>query len=448
MRASGVLFLAALTATASPGTAQEVPAVLTLADALRLARQNSPVWLRSVNDRDVSAVAVRQAWAGFLPNVSSQLGFSGNSSTTTRGTGDFGQTVETDPITVRNSSASQGLSLSMTLFDGGAMFRRYASAKAQESATEAAISLAGATLEAQVSRDFYEARRTDMLVEVEQRNVDAARRRYEDNQERFRIAAIDQVALLDAQRAVISAEQNLRLAEANTRKARLALATSIGIDAGIVFDVADELPEVFDPSAIDAGALVARAVAVSPSVRQRTAAFDAARQNAASARGGRWPTISSSFGYGRNTSERGFGAFGELNPDGSRGYNFSINVSFPLFNRFQTASQVAQSSAAMEDARQELRQARLETERMIRSGLIDLQRAWENYLAQQQIAALSQQQVELAEEQFRLGALDFLRFQNLVDANAQAQRQAVEATFQFIAARVALEERLGARLER
>lgn len=437
-----------LLVAAVPATAQEVPAVLTLEDALRLARQNSPTWRRSANDLDVSAVAVRQAWSAFLPNVNTSMGFSGNSSTTSRGTGDFGQTVETDPITIRNSSASQGLSLNVTLFDGGAMFRRYASARAQETATEAGVGLAAATLEAQVTRDFYEARRTDMLVEVEQRNLDAARRRYEDNQARFRIAAIDQVALLDAQRAVITAEQGLRLAEANAEKAGLTLATTIGIDPGTVFDVARDLPEVFDPASLDAATLVARALEQSPTVRQREAALQAARQSAAAARGGRWPTISSNFGYGRNTSERGFGAIGDLNPEGSRGYNFSINVSFPLFNRFQTASQVAQATAAGEDAEQDLRQARLDTERLIRGGLIDLRRAYDNFIAQQQIATLSQQQVELAEEQFRLGALDFLRFQNLVDANAQAQRQAVEARFQFIAARVALEERLGARLER
>jgi len=449
MNAKAALRFAILLATAAvPGAAQEVPSVLMLADALRLARQNSPTWRRAANDLDASAVAVRQAWSAFLPNVSSSMGFSGNSSTTTRGTGDFGQTVETDPITVRNSSASQGLNLNMTLFDGGAMFRRYASARAQESATEAAVALAASSLDAQVTRDFYEARRTDMLVEVEQRNLDAARRRYEDNQARFRIAAIDQVALLDAQRAVITAEQARRFAGANAEKAGLTLATTIGIDPGTPFNVAPDLPEVFDPAALDAAQLIGRALEQSPTVRQRDAALQAARQGAAAERGGRWPTIQSSFGYGRNTSERGFGAIGELNPDGSRGYNFSISVSFPLFNRFQTAARVAQATAASEDAEQDLRQARLDTERLIRHGLIDLRRAYDNFIAQQQIATLSQQQVELAEEQFRLGALDFLRFQNLVDANAQAQRQAVEARFQFITARVALEERLGARLER
>ncbi|MCI0436669.1 MAG: TolC family protein [Gemmatimonadetes bacterium] len=449
MRAShAVLIAALLSGSAAPAGAQDVPSVLTLADAQRLARQSSPAWRRSANDGDVTGVAVRQAWAGFLPSVSTSMGFSGNSSTTTRGTGDFGQTVETDPITVRNSSASQGVNLNLTLFDGGAMFRRFAAARAQDEATDASIGVAGATLDAQVTRDYFEARRTDMLVDVERRNLEAARRRYEDNQERFRIAAIDQVALLDAQRAVITAEQSVRAAEANTQKARLMLSTTIGLDASIRFEVADEMPEVFDPSTLDASALVARALQESPTVRQRTAAVEAARHNAAVARGGWWPTISGGLGYGRNTSERGFGAFGDLNPEGSRGYSFSINVSFPIFNRFQTSMQVAQATAAREDAEQDARQARLDTERLIRAGLIDLQRAYENFTAQQQIANLSQQQVELAEEQFRLGALDFLRFQNLVDANAQAQRQAVEARFEFVRNQVALEERLGGPVRR
>jgi outer membrane protein TolC len=328
------------------------------------------------------------------------------------------------------------------------MFRRLSAARADQQAVESAVSLAESNLDAQIAREFYDARRTALLVEVELRNLQNARRRLEDSEERFRIAAISQVDLLDAQRSLIGVEQALALAEANAEKARFALRQTLGLDASIPFEVAEEMPEVFDPSTLDAAALVTRALQQSPSVRQRLAAVEAARQNAAAARGARWPTISGGLGYDRSTSEDGYGAFGELNPNGRYGYSFSISVSFPLFTRFQTSQQIAQADAGREDAEQDLRRTRLDIERTIRSGLVDLGRWFRNFEAQQQIAALTQQQVELAEEQFRLGAMNFLQFQQVVDNNATAQRNAVDARFQFVAARLGLEQALGGPLGR
>jgi outer membrane protein len=428
--------------------AARMPGTLTLDDALRLARENNPAYRQTLNNLDVSAVSVRQAWANFLPSASASMGFSGSQSTTSRATGVFGETVTRQDTTIRNSSANQGLGLNLTLFDGGAMFRRYAAAKARERSTEADVSLALATLDAQVTRDFYEARRTAMLVAVELRNLNTARERYDQNVERFRLAAVDQVALLDAQRAVITAEQNLRNTEANAAKSLLTLRQTLGIESTVPVEVAEDEPPVFDPSGIDADALVASAVAQSPTVRQRMAALEAARQDASAARGGRWPTVSAGFNYSRSTSEREFGAVGELNPDGSRGFSFNMNVSLPLFNRFSTSMQVAQNDAAREDAEHALRSERLVVERTMRAGLIDLERAYIGFQTAEQIAVISRQQVELAEEQFRSGALDFLRFQQLVEADAQAQRQVVEARFAFVTARVALEEKLGAPIVR
>jgi outer membrane protein TolC len=195
-----------------------IPGTLTLEDAIRLGRENNPAYRQVLNNLDISAVGVRQAWANFLPNTSASMSFGGSQSTTSRATGVFGETVVRQDTTIRNSSASQGLSMNLTLFDGGAMFRRYAAAKARERSTEADIALGLAQVDALVTRDFYEARRTAMLVEVELRNLNAARERYDQNLERFRVAAVDQVALLDAQKSVLTFEQNLRTAEANAAK--------------------------------------------------------------------------------------------------------------------------------------------------------------------------------------------------------------------------------------
>jgi outer membrane protein len=450
---AGALALSALFPTlpgiARPLQAQDVPAVLTLEDAIRLARQNNPTYRQSLNDANVASIGVKQGWAAFLPSLSTSMGFNLSSNTSGTGEGDFGQPVENpDPITFRSSGASQGANLNFTFFDGGAMFRRLSEARALERATDAQIVGAAATLEGQVTRDFYAARRTRILVDVELRNLATARTRFEDTQQRFRIAAADQVDLLDAEQSVIRVEQQLATAEASAATALLALRQTIGIDPGLSFELAEVLPEVFDPTGLDADALVAVAVDRSPTVAQNRASLEAQRYAVSAARGNRWPTISGGFGYSRSTSQQGYGAFGDFNPNSRYGWNFGVNVSLPIFQRFSTTAQIAQAEASREDAEYSLRSAQIEVERIVREQLIELERLYRNFETQQRLATLSEQQVTLAEDQYRLGARDFLQLQTIVDNNAEAQRQVVQARFDFVNALITLEQTLGAPVER
>lgn len=427
----------------------QVPAVLTLEDALQIARRNSPTYLQTLNDAGPSAMGVRQAWASFVPTLNTSLAsFGGGSRTTTIGEGDFGETVESQERTVKTSSASQSLSMNLTLFDGGANFNQLSAAKAQVAQTDASIEFQASELDANVTTAFYNARQATMLIDVELRNLQSARDRYERNQQLFRIAGVDQVALLASERDVITAQQSLRRQEADAEKQRLSLAQTLGIDISIAFEVAPETPDVFDPTGLEADALVSRATTASPTVKQRIAAAEAADRQISVAKGRRWPTISTSFSYGRSAGESGFGAIGNFNPNDSRGWNFSIGASLPLFTGFQTSASIAQAEASADDARLGLRQARLQIEQTIRSGLVDLGRTYQDYLDAVRLADLSSTQLELAEEQLRVGALDYLRFQQIVDAEAQAQRQVVLARFAFVNARIAIERALGAPLNR
>jgi len=429
--------------------AVQIPATLTLEDALRIARRNSPEFLKLQNDTDVPSIGVRQRWSQFLPSLTSSMSFGGNSSTTSTGNDDFGGVITNpQPITVRSSNASQSVGMNMTLFDGGAMFRNLSAARADVDAAEASVIALQANQSAIVENAFFAARQADMLVEVERRNLERAQANYERSQELFRMAAVKQHELLEAQRSVLSSERSVRSRETEARKARLELAQRMGVEPGTEFAVAEQTPEVFDPASIAVEALVTNGLDQSPAVRQRRAALEASRKRVSAARGGWLPTITAGFGYGRSTGEQGFGAIGDLSPDRSHGYNFNLNFSLPLFNRFQTSANVTQASVQREDAEQDLRAARLDVESRIRSGLLDLSKAYEDFQLAGQIATVTQQQATLAEEQFRLGALGFLDYQRLIDQNVQAQRDAVLARFAFNQNRVALEQTLGSPINR
>src|SRR5690606_4956814 len=94
--------------SASPATALQAPTVLTLNDALRIAHESNPEFLRTSNDLDVAASSVRSAWGAFLPSLSAGMSFGGSRSTTTVGQDELGVPITSDrPVTYQSSNASQ-----------------------------------------------------------------------------------------------------------------------------------------------------------------------------------------------------------------------------------------------------------------------------------------------------------------------------------------------------
>jgi outer membrane protein len=420
---------------------------LTLADALRLAREHNPSFQRTRNDMHVAAAAVRSAWASFLPSLNTSMSFSGSRSTALTGLDPYGHPVRLDePRTARGSSASQGVSTSMLLFDGTSNMANLRTQRALHEGTAANIEAQEVQLIAQVSREYYQAVRTTRTIALEAALLESARERLTRTEELLRLAARNRVDVLGARADVAQAEQNLERARGEADKARLSLATEIGIEPTATVTVDTVLPPVFDPAGLDVDRLAAQAVARSPVVRQRTAAAEAARHRAAAARGRRWPTIAANAGYGRSMTMQNYGAFGELNPQ-NYGFSFGLSGSLPLFSRFQTSAQIADAEAAAQDAEHDVRGARLVAERDVRAAVIDLVNAYRSLRLAEQNAELSRERQDLTQEQYRLGGITFSELQNVIDRTAQAERQALDARFAFITARLNLEARLGSSLD-
>jgi outer membrane protein TolC len=105
------------------------------------------------------------------------------------------------------------------------------------------------------------------------------------------------------------------------------------------------------------------------------------------------------------------------------------------------------ASTSVQNAQHDLRGARLTLERDVRSALIDLRNAYRSLQLAEENADLSRERQDLTQEQYRLGGVNFTELQNVIDRMAQAERQLLDARFQFITARLSLEERLGVKLE-
>ncbi len=442
-----MLACASLSSGQQPG-ADRMPARLSLEEALRLARTHSPTFLQSQNDMDVAEAQVRSARGQFLPSVSASMGISGSQSH-----------VETypDPVTQkpeqlptpsdsRGSGLSQGVSMGMTLFDGGRMFRALDAQKASARATEAAVRVQEQSLTAGVRQAFYTALRAEESIALNARLLASARDRLTQTEALFRTASKGQVDLLGAQEEIATQEMSLESAKNAAMKARIALAQVIGIasDGGFALDGA--LPPVFDPARLSLDALLALSLNGNPSVQRQELAVTVAEKMASAAMGSRWPTISTNLSYGRSVSVPEFGALSNayryLNPQNSS-LGFGFGFSLPVFSRFSTTAAITSARASAQDARLQLAQTRLQVESDVRSAYIDFVDAYRSLQLAERRVALSEERLSLTQDQYRRGTITFSELQLMIDRAASSQRDALNARFVWVGAWIALELKVG-----
>ena len=436
----GLLFAAAL-------GAQEEDAgdrVLTLEEALDLAATYNPEYRQARNDVGLAGPVRRAAWGAFLPSLDLSLGTSVNFNRQLTAFDNFGNPIENPVAEWRTTSASsQRVNLGLTLFDGGRRFHELSRVGADAEARAAAARVRLATVRAEVQRQYFETLEQLDLLEVERRILEGKRQDLESTRRLFGLASVSRVDVLSAELEVQRQERTVQQVERDYRKALLALRSAIGDPDLEEFRVAGPAPRPSDPSVLREDALVARALADNPRLLEQRARVEAGRAQARAARGGRWPSLSLNTGFTQSASQSELNAFFDAFPDASRYSSTSLSLSIPVFSRFQTANDIAQAEVEVDNAREALRQTRLEVEQNIRSQLIDLQSAYERYRTAERSLEIAEEKLRLGREAYRLTVRTFTELQQDVEAAATERRNLIAELYAFLEARVTLEETLG-----
>lgn len=444
MTVPAVLAVAAV--TLNPVSAQEraeVPARLTLEDAIAIARERSPDLAQARNSMHAAGSQVSAGFGAFLPTLTAQLSFSGSDTRTVTGQDSIGRPIPLpQAIGFPSSSSSQGLSTSLTVFNGLRSFKTYGAAKASYTAAESYEVAVQTRVDAETTRRFYDAVRTSQLIALEERLLGSAREQRDNTARLFRTASATQEDLLGAESDVASQELQLARAQGDADKAVLAVREQLALVEPIDFAIDGELPAAWDPSSLDADSLVALAQRVHPEMARLDAAARAAHLRAGASRGGYWPTVRVGASITRSLYVRSYDALFSFNPK-NRTLGFSISMDWPLFQGFQTRAQVSQASVDALNAEETLRAAKLTRDREVRAALIDLENAYQGVAIAERAADLSNERLRLSRERYAIGGISFANLQIVIDRAAQAERQVINARYAFAAAAVTLNERVG-----
>jgi len=475
--------------------AQASPKLLTLEDAISLAQRGNPAFLSRSNDTEPAEWQVREAYAGFLPTVTT----TGGAQYVAAGTQRFGIFTGDDigAGTTDYFLSDYGLRLDLRL--SGRTFFQAARARADRGAAYAGVEAASFTLSTDVTRQYLLALRAQEGVNVAEQQFERAEQNFELASARVRVGAA--AATEGKQAEVERGRAEVAVLEAQNLLATERLRLMEWIGEALDDDVLLENTFDLTPIDLDRGALIEQAMNGHPQLRSLRASHQARVAGLREARSDYLPSVSLSADWSGFTREigdtdfligqarSGFDAQREnclfLNqvsaglaqplsgyPQDCSGLvlttadedallldnrafplNFQrqplsaqLRISLPIFTGFSRQRASEEASAAEKDARHDARAEELRLRAEIAGRHGDVHTTWRIAQIEERNREVAGEQLILARERYRLGAAAFLELLEAESSMAEAERDHLDAIYNYHDALSALESAVGARL--
>jgi outer membrane protein len=414
---------AAVPATAQTGT--EPVRTISFEEAIQIALEHNGSLRLAQNSAELSDVQVKQARAQFIPD----LRFSTSTSEA------IGRNFSQDEgriLNVTTHSVNASVSSSLTLFNGFANTGNLQVARLSAQASESDLNRTRETVVFTVMSNYLtliaareqlgvlqEALTAQQALEGDiQKAVTARTRPISDLYQQQAAVASAQLALVQGQRAVGIGEMAL------IQTLQLDATKDYNFQAPTLGTVPTEA-RTFDLPQLTQQALARRADVTAAQVR-----VESAERSVKVASATRWPSVSLSAGYNSGYNSAGnIGFFDQFNQ--RRGGSLGLNVSLPIFDRFNASTNTQRARVQAENASINLENARQQVAVEVRRAVLDYKSA--------------EEQLRQAEVQLRAANLALQTSQQRYDAGAstlvelsQARAAQVRAASDLVNARYSL----------
>lgn len=481
------------TATLSPAP----QFTLTLNEAFKQARANSPAYRQTLNDAAPARWGVRNAYGNFLPSlsVSGDVGYIGS------GESNFGGGLILPTSAFRTSGYSIGFQWQLD----GRVLSGPGQQKALQHATDEDIGGAGIALRTEIVTQYLNALQAAAQVGVARqqvlRNADfliLARARYQ----------VGQTTLLDVRQAeVIKGQSDVALLRATQadNEAKLDLFRRMGVEPPAPVDQI-ALPDSFPvtPPEFKLDELLSLAEQQNPTLRSLRARQDAATWSVRAAKSEFLPSLAVRAGWSGFTQEftneslligQSFGeaqgqvadcqynnqvrtalslggvvgncfAAAGLNDAGTalldpvasdirarnnvfpfdytgQPFQANLTISLPIFTGFGRSLRVSEARAQEQDADESVRARRLQVRSDVHARYLGLQTSFQAIAVQAANRQAARDQLRLAQDRYRLGAGASLEVSDAQNAVQQAEGDFVNAVYDYHKAVAALEAAVG-----
>ena len=420
-----------------------VPLVLTLDQALSLAKQQNRDMLIADQDRNTAHAQVREAWAGALPqitlsgqylrNIKKQVLFIGPN------TPFINPSNSTLTFEIGSDNAyTMGAQLSQPLYSrkvGVALNI----AHTYRDFTEKAYQAVEQDVTLKVKKAFYAVLLTQKLVEANRQGLDVVRANLENVQALYRFGNAAEFDLLRAEVQVantepllISAENNLLLAK-NNLKNLLAISLDKEIELRGEFKY-EEIPETTLEEARQ------NAFTVNPLIRQLDLQESMFEKNISIERANYFPTLNLIGSYQWITQDNTFEFSNYL---WAKTLYVGLQMTYPLFDGFKTGARVQQAAVN----REKIHYTRLKAEEglsiQIQSAELKMAESKKRIQGQEKNIEQAQKAVHIAQTRFQNGVGTQLELLDTQVAMTRAQTNYAQAIYDYLVAKAEWEFAVG-----
>ncbi len=470
------------------GAQQAIPATLSLADAIAIARDQNPAYRQALNNRGPAAWGVRGAFSSLvIPNVTAGAGMS----YTGAGSQTFLSSSFSQSVSTISSSYSLGLSWELS----GATLSQPWLAKAQQHAVDADIAGAANALATGITQQYLTVRQARDQAEL-------ARKTLERNDEFLKLAQarfnVGQATLIDVRQA--------QVARGQAAVALLRAQTLVSVEKLRLFEQMGVTPptdiqavQLTDTFAVQTPAwqmtdLLTMAESQNPALKALRAWEGAAAWGVRAATSSYGPSLSVTAGWSGFTQQftdvdpiiasqqYAFGqqktacdednvirsnnglpvrncslyVWGSQNEQTLRDQNSvfpfqftrqpfqaRLSISLPLFTNFSRTMRVSQARADHGDLEEAVRARGLAVQTEVSQAYLTLQTAFRTIGLQDTNRAAAREQLQLATERYRVGSGTFFELLDAQVAGLRADNDYVNAIYDYHKALAALEAAVG-----
>jgi outer membrane protein len=419
--------------TRAPDSARKI----SLDQAIVMAEHNAPAAIQAEGVEKTSKAAKVSAIGAILPSATLSAGraiqFGG-------GVTRVNQNGESVAISGAPTN-STGLSLNMTLFDGGQRLYALRTAKYDIAAAEANRVAVKYNVALQVKQQYYA-----VLAALESR--DAAELQMSQASEQFKTSVAKVRAGVatrsDSLRGVIqigNAQLALITAQSNKEAADAALTRLVGSDVPVTADPASVQENM---AALPDSAELAALAKAGPAVQQAQANVEAAEESGHASKATYLPSLSANYSRTGSGTDLRFGL-----GDGPFSYNgrLTFSLSYPVFNNFQREEQVVRARVAEVNADVTLRDTQLAAQQSLTQYIGALRGASQRVAVQVASVAAAEEDVRVQQQRYNIGASVLLDLITSQAALAQAKQALIQARYDYRIARAQLEALIGRDLQ-
>lgn len=408
--------------------------MLTVDQAVQIALKNNYDIKIATNELSVDKINNSIGNAGMLPDVSGTLS-KNNSVQNSRQVQVNGDIRELD--NAKNNRLEYGVNIGWTIFDGLKMFARYDQLKVLEQQGELQLKLAVLTKVSDVMTTYYNIVQQQQLIKALDTTIVISKQRLKTAENRFLIGKVAKLEVLNAQVDLNTDFSTLlkqkELYEITKIQLNEILARDLATNFQVVEDVAlDDKLQLLELKALAEKQNLQLQLAW---VNNRIAQLDLKQTKA-----NRYPTIRLNTGYTFVETES---SLGFTTSSSSRGLNYGLTATMPIFNNFS-------QNRNEKIAKLQVENSSLKVEQQKQTVTAQLSSAFQTYLTNIALAkleesneAIAKRNMEITLEKFKIGTVATIEFRNAQENYINAIARNSNAKFQAKISEIALQQIAG-----